>query len=1280
MNAKRPFEPKSRCGPTAVAVAILILPMLTAGLLEPAESHAPLFGLQVCSIATPLASTVVTGDADGDGVPDANDNCPFAPNPDQLNADGDGAGDACDCNPSDPAVGSCDDGNPCTVDACDVVQGCLHTPGNAGTVCRRATGQCGDTAEVCTGVDPACPRNQPNVPDGTSCDDGNACTTGASATCTSGFCSPPPEQSAVSAGGSHTCALRSDGRVACWGRNDHCVSGCASDCEGPQCCHTYCDFTDGRVSGPSGSAGDYTAVSAGAEHTCAIRTDRRLACWGYNGYYIDGRVSGPNASTSSFTVVSAGAEHTCAVRTDGRLACWGNDGSGRVSGPNASTASYAAVSAGSGHTCALRMDGHLACWGDDGNGRVSGPSASTDSYGAVSAGGAHTCALRADGRLACWGYDGDGSVSGPNASTDTFSAVSAGVSHTCALRADGRLACWGDDGDGRVSGPNASTDSFGALSAGGGHTCAFRADGRLACWGNNVICEYQTCGDFPDSFPCYVCTYYGQVSGPSASTASYGLGHLNCDDGNPCTIAACDTVQGCEHTPGNAGAVCRQLAGACDLGPERCSGTDAYCPPDVVMPAETVCRAAAGACDVAESCDGTSHTCPADALLPSTTVCRPATGQCGDTAESCPGTDPFCTANQQNVPDETPCDDGNACTVSDTCSRGACVSRAEAIAISALSNTCVVRADGSVGCWGANGYGQVSEPNGSIESYFSVSTGPDRTCAIRADGRLACWGRDEPGCCPCDEWPPGTYPQGYTSGPNASTDEFVAVSAGGIYHTCALRTDGRLLCWGSDSVGDICYGILVSNQVSGPNASPFFYRSISAGSFQTCAVRIDGRLACWGYDDHGQVSGPNVSTDDYTSVGTSGTHTCALRVDGRLVCWGDDAYGEISGPNASTDNYSTVSTANGQTCAVRTSGRVTCWGRDDDGQTCGPNASTETFSAISAGSDHTCAVRADRRVVCWGNNSDGQVSGPNDATQADADNPPDCNDNNPCTDDSCSPAIGCVHTVPAWAGCDDGNTCTLDSCDPATGACSNPARPDGTLCTDDNLCTTGDACQSGVCTPTHNGLNEPNPRTNGYYKRLCHGPHSGDQLTDADASCVAQVTATFAGISTVAEICDVIEPSHPNNDKCDQIEDDLMVLALNICRAWVCTAQSIDSQCGGNANVGQSLAESDAILESPSRNFDTCSHAKYLDEEINTGSALEMNSLALSLEAGAVRLIWEPPYLDDRSGVPGKYHVWRRLLGSLSPFAKIGEVTSPTFLDTATGSDAFEYEITAVMR
>ena len=96
-----------------------------------------------------------------------------------------------------------------------------------------------------------------------------------------------------------------------------------------------------------------------------------------------------------------------------------------------------------------------------------------------------------------------------------------------------------------------------------------------------------------------------------------------------------------------------------------------------------------------------------------------------------------------------------------------------------------------------------------------------------------------------------------------------------------------------------------------------------------------------------------------------------------------------------------------------------------------------------------------------------------------------CNDGNPCTDDSCEAEVGCVHTPndapcsddnpcttedlcqeaecvggPA-AECGDGNDCTEDICDIQQG-CINLPVVDG-ACDDGNACTDGDHCEDGVC-------------------------------------------------------------------------------------------------------------------------------------------------------------------------------------------------------------------------
>src|SRR6185369_9562372 len=98
--------------------------------------------------------------------------------------------------------------------------------------------------------------------------------------------------------------------------------------------------------------------------------------------------------------------------------------------------------------------------------------------------------------------------------------------------------------------------------------------------------------------------------------------------------------------------------------------------------------------------------------------------------------------------------------------------------------------------------------------------------------------------------------------------------------------------------------------------------------------------------------------------------------------------------------------------------------------------------------------------------------------------PPDCNDNNPCTDEGCNPATGCTHTNNTDPGddgnacttnatcgggtchggpppdCNDNNPCTDDGCNTTTG-CTHTNNTDP--CDDGNACTTGDVCAGGSC-------------------------------------------------------------------------------------------------------------------------------------------------------------------------------------------------------------------------
>jgi hypothetical protein len=93
--------------------------------------------------------------------------------------------------------------------------------------------------------------------------------------------------------------------------------------------------------------------------------------------------------------------------------------------------------------------------------------------------------------------------------------------------------------------------------------------------------------------------------GPSCTlTISSCTSAAECDDGNSCTVDTCDLSLGCQHTAGNAGAVCRPSTGACDVA-ESCNGASAGCPADQHQPNGTACSDG-NACTANESCQSGS--------------------------------------------------------------------------------------------------------------------------------------------------------------------------------------------------------------------------------------------------------------------------------------------------------------------------------------------------------------------------------------------------------------------------------------------------------------------------------------------------------------------------------------------------------------------------------------------------------------------------------------------------------------------------------------------------
>src|SRR5687767_7459950 len=130
---------------------------------------------------------------------------------------------------------------------------------------------------------------------------------------------------AISAGGTHVCALLQNGEVMCWGDN---TSGQLGD-------GTY---TPHSAPVKVTNLADATAISAGGQHTCAITKNDGIQCWGYNRYgqLGDGTKTMSNVPVSvtdlskPIVSIAAGIDHTCAIRSEGNVKCWGKNLYGRL--------------------------------------------------------------------------------------------------------------------------------------------------------------------------------------------------------------------------------------------------------------------------------------------------------------------------------------------------------------------------------------------------------------------------------------------------------------------------------------------------------------------------------------------------------------------------------------------------------------------------------------------------------------------------------------------------------------------------------------------------------------------------------------------------------------------------------------------------------------------------------------------------------------------------------------------------------------------------------------
>ena len=798
----------------------------------------------------------------------------------------------------------------------------------------------------------------------------------------------------LAANAANTCALVSDGRVYCWGGNSY---GQLGDGTTINRSAPTAVVDSGNMLYAGGKA--VVSLAVGQHHTCALVSDGRVYCWGRNdhGQLGDNTTidhvapaavvdAGGVLYGGGKTVLSlvAGYEHTCALVSDGAVYCWGRNNYGQL-GDNTTTdrlipttvvdANNVLYAGGQTvvdlatsyyHTCAIASDGRAYCWGFNWDGQLGDgtswtnslvPVAVVDANGVLvgknivklTTGGAHTCALADDGRAYCWGLDnygqlGDGISGGnrlaPVAVDDTSGvlygggktiiSLTIGEDHTCAVSSDHRSYCWGYNGDEQLGSSVTAVNPIPIAVTLVRYLPIVTLD-NLACTDITLVDNTTiTCftprharglvdvvvnvGNGTKTMP-RAYEYYSPTLisvAPSQGPTSGGTSVTITGKGFEQNALWRQVVIGGEHTCGiaiNGRVYCWGRNNGGQLGDG--TTTNRFVPAPVVD-ANNVLYA--GGKTVVSLTIGYNHTCALASDDQAYCWGNNANGQLGN-------------GTWTNSPVPVAINDVLDVLYSD----GKTILD---LAIVTAGHTCALASDGKVYCWGGGAPVPLAVDDALDVLYsggktvVSLTAGIQHVCALASDGKAYCWrpGYSDPPT-PVDDANNVLYSGG---------KRIISLVAGDD-HTCALASDGKVYCWGRNNSGQFGDGTMIDSSypVAVVDANNVLYSggktvvSLAAGKGHTCALASDGKVYCWGSNEYGQLGdgafgggvvnlAPTPVDDDLdmlysggkTAVGLAGGgwHTCALASDGKVYCWGRNNVGQLG--NTTTINSAVPTVVN----------------------------------------------------------------------------------------------------------------------------------------------------------------------------------------------------------------------------------------------------------------------------------------------------------------------------------------------------------------------------------
>ncbi len=347
-----------------------------------------------------------------------------------------------------------------------------------------------------------------------------------------------------------TCAIHTNNSTYCWGGLNN-YGELGNNAEGVTS-HKPVLVQNG------GSPGTFTSLSVSAYTACGLATDNKVYCWG-----LTWGMGSPGGSSAVPRVVSNGANAAgtykylgststashCAIGTDNKAYCWGYNSSGQLGnntttqtagGPptlvlnGASPGTFKKIATGQGHTCAIGTDDKAYCWGSDSSGQLgtTGPAADSlipvlvnngegpGTYKEITAGEAQTCAIGTDNKVYCWGMGSQGSLgNGTNVDSPTPVAVlngessggfrtieSSSSSTVCGIASDNKAYCWGGGGNYSIGDGNNISRNVPTKVANGASS-GFFGDG--AGTGSVDITAEERCDNAEGDFVGNACWFLG---------------------------------------------------------------------------------------------------------------------------------------------------------------------------------------------------------------------------------------------------------------------------------------------------------------------------------------------------------------------------------------------------------------------------------------------------------------------------------------------------------------------------------------------------------------------------------------------------------------------------------------------------------------------------------------------------------------------------------------------------------------------------------------------------